>query len=72
MRQREIIRTTLGELIVALTDGVMPFIRDPLGKYTLVSYMLSDLLAQQHALVRKRSRQDNTRFARELNQKEMR
>jgi len=31
MRQREIIRTTLGELVVAVTDEVMPIIRDPSG-----------------------------------------
>ena len=41
MRQREIIRTTLGELIVAVTDEVMPIIRDPSGLYRVVSYILS-------------------------------
>ena len=31
MRQRKIIRTTLGELILAVTDEVMPIIRNPSG-----------------------------------------
>lgn len=33
MQQREIIRTTLGELIVAVTDEVTRFVRDPSGMY---------------------------------------
>ena len=33
MRQRKIIGTTLGELIVAVTDEVMPIIRNPSGVY---------------------------------------
>jgi hypothetical protein len=37
MRQRKIIRTTLGELIVAVTDEVVPIIRNPSGVYKLVS-----------------------------------
>jgi hypothetical protein len=36
MRQ-QIIRTTLGELIVAVTDEVVPIIRNPSGVYKLVS-----------------------------------
>jgi hypothetical protein len=47
MRQRKIIRTTLGELIVAVTDEVMPIMRNPSGVYKLVSFILSDLLARQ-------------------------
>ena len=53
MRQREIIRTTLGELIVAVTDEVMPIIRDPSGLYRVVSYILSDLLAHHQVRVSK-------------------
>ncbi len=56
MRQRKIIRTTLGELIVAVTDEVMPIMRNPSGAYKVVSFILSDLLGQQ-ARVPKRSRQ---------------
>ena len=33
MRQRKVIRTTLGELIVAVTDEVMPIMRNPSGAY---------------------------------------
>ena len=55
MRQRKVIRTTLGELIVAVTDEVMPIIRNPSGVYKIVSFILSDLLAHQ-TRVPKRSR----------------
>ena len=55
MRQRKVIRTTLGELIVAVTDEVMPIMRNPAGAYKVVSFILSDLLSQQ-ARVPKRSR----------------
>jgi len=56
MRQRKAIRTTLGELIVAVADEVMPIMRNPSGAYKVVSFILSDLLSQQ-ARVPKRSRQ---------------
>ena len=56
MRQREIIRTTLGELVVAVTDEVMPVIRDPSGLYMVVSCILSDLLAHHQVRVHNRSR----------------
>ena len=55
MRQRKIIRTTLGELIVAVTDEVMPIMKNPSGAYKVVSFILSDLLSQQVRLP-KRSR----------------
>ena len=54
MRQRKIIRTTLGELIVAVTDAVRPIIRDPSGLYRVVSYILSDLLAHHQVRVSKK------------------
>jgi len=57
MRQRKVIRTTLGELIVAVTDEVMPIIRDPSTMYMLVSCIVTDLLAHHHARVHKPSRQ---------------
>ena len=56
MRPRKIIRTTLGELIVAVTDQVMPIIPDRSAIYMVVSYILSDLLAHQRVRVHKRSR----------------
>jgi hypothetical protein len=56
MRQRKIIRTTLGELIVAVTDEVMPIIRDSSGLYLVVSFILSDLLTYHQVRIPKRSR----------------
>jgi hypothetical protein len=53
--QRKIITTTLGELIVAVTDEVKPIIRDPLDLYGVVSCILSDLLSRQRVRVPKRS-----------------
>jgi hypothetical protein len=56
MRQRKVITTTLGDIIVAVTDEVMPIIRDRPGLYMVVSYILTDLLARQRVRVHKRSR----------------
>jgi hypothetical protein len=44
----------LGELIVAVTDEVMPIIRDSSGLYRVVSYILSDLLAHHQVRVSKK------------------
>jgi hypothetical protein len=44
MRQRKVIRTTLGELIVTVTDEVMLIMRDPAGVYMVVSWVLNDVL----------------------------
>ena len=54
MRQRKIIKTTLGELIVAVTDEVRPIIRDRSGLYMVVSCILSDLLAHHQVRVSKK------------------
>jgi len=56
MRQRKIIKTTLGDLIVAVADEVMPIIRDPAGAYVVVSWVLSDVLARQRVRDHKQSR----------------
>ena len=48
MRQRKVIRTTLGELIAAVTDEVMPLIHDPSSLYMVVSCVLGDLEANYH------------------------
>jgi hypothetical protein len=56
MRQRNVITTTLGELIVAVTDEVMPFVADPSSLYMVVSCILGDLVAHNHLRLRKRSR----------------
>ena len=55
MWQRKVIRTTLGELIVAVTDEVMPITRDPSGLYKVVSFILSHLLTYHQVRVHKRS-----------------
>ena len=47
MRQRKVIKTTLGDLIVAVTDEVMPIVLDPAGAYMVVSWVLNDVLTRQ-------------------------
>jgi len=42
--RRKVIRTTLGDLIVAIMDEVASFVRDPLGRQLVTSYVLNDLL----------------------------
>jgi hypothetical protein len=56
MRRQEIIKTTLGELIVALTDEVMPFVRDPSVLYKVVSWTLNDVLARHRLRAQKEPR----------------
>ncbi|MCM3905572.1 MAG: hypothetical protein ND866_28090 [Pyrinomonadaceae bacterium] len=55
IRQGKVIRTTLGDLIAAVTDEVKPFVRDPSGLYTVVSYILNDVLARHRVRAHKRS-----------------
>ncbi len=47
MPQRKVIKTTLGDLIVAVTDEVMPIVQDPAGTYMVVSWVLNDVLTRQ-------------------------
>ena len=47
MRQRKVIKTTLGDLIAAVTDEVMPILRDPAGAYMVVSWVVNDVLTRQ-------------------------
>jgi hypothetical protein len=56
MRQRKVIKTTLGDLIAAVTDEVMQMVRDPAGAYGVVSWVLQDVLTRQHVRDRKRLR----------------
>ena len=56
MRQRRVIRTTLGELIVAVTDEVVPIIRNPSSLYAVVSCILNDLFAHHQIHAHKGSR----------------
>lgn len=55
MRQRTVIRTTLGDLIIAVTDEVVPFVRDSSSLYMVVSRVLDDVLA--HHQLRPENRQ---------------
>ena len=56
MRQRKVIRTTLGELIVAVTDEVKPFVHDPSDLYIATSCVLNELLGHNQLHVPKQSR----------------
>jgi hypothetical protein len=56
MRRHKVIKTTLGELIVVLTDEVMPFVRDPSALYKVVSWAVNDVLARRRPRVHKESR----------------
>ena len=47
--QRRVIKTTLGDLITAVTDDVMPFVREPSILYPVVSYIISDVLARRRS-----------------------
>jgi hypothetical protein len=55
IRQQKVIRTTLGDLVAAVTDEVKPFVRDPSGLYMVVSYILNDLLARHRLRAHKGS-----------------
>jgi hypothetical protein len=46
MRRQKVIRTTLGDLIAAVTDEVKPFVHDPSRAYLVVSYILNHILAR--------------------------
>jgi hypothetical protein len=52
----KVIRTTLGDLVVAVTDEVMPVIRKPSGGFVVVSFIVNDLLAQYQARADRRPR----------------
>jgi hypothetical protein len=46
----------LGDLVVAVTDEVMPVIRKPSGGFVVVSFIVNDLLAQYQARSDRRPR----------------
>jgi hypothetical protein len=56
MRQRKVIKTTLGDLIAAVTDEVRVFVNDPSDLYIATSFVLNDLLAHHGLPVPKQSR----------------
>ena len=47
MRERKVIKTTVGELIVAVTDEVVPLVRDSSDLYRVASCIINDVLARQ-------------------------
>jgi len=49
------VNTTLGELIVAVTDQVAPLTGDRVTTNSLVSYILQDLFLKRRVRLRKRS-----------------
>ncbi len=55
MQHQKVIRTTLGELVAAVADEIVPFVRDPASVYPVVPYILNDLLARHRAPVLERS-----------------
>jgi hypothetical protein len=46
MRRRQVIRTTLGDLIAAVTDEVAASMENTSDMYVVVSYIVSDLLSR--------------------------
>ena len=54
--QRKVIKTTLGDLIVAVMDEVTSLVGDPSGRYLMASCVLDDLLTHHRRRVPKRSR----------------
>jgi len=56
IKQRRVIKTTLGELVVAVTDEVKPFVREPSALYPVVSRIVDDVLARHRRRVHKWSR----------------
>jgi hypothetical protein len=60
MRSRKTVETTLGDLIVAVTDQIAPYVPDPRAVYLVVECILSDLVTQErlrfHSGVRRSSR----------------
>ena len=53
MRARKQIDTTLGDLIVAVSDAVSPLTHNRTNANVLVSYILSDLVASRRVRLKK-------------------
>jgi hypothetical protein len=56
MSRGKVIETTLGDLIVAVTDEVRPLVDNRSQLYTVVSFVVNDVLARRQFSARKRSR----------------
>jgi hypothetical protein len=66
MRPRKIIRTTLGDLIISLTDQVAPLVSDRSGIYSVVGFLLSDLLTHHRVPADERSRRTCLAFGQRI------
>jgi len=47
IKQRRVIKTTLGDLVITVTDEVMTFVREPSALYPVASSIINDLLARR-------------------------
>ena len=56
IKQQRVIKTTLGELVVAVTDEVMPLVREPSALYPAVSYIFNNVLTRRRRRVHTWSR----------------
>lgn len=56
IKQRRVIKTTLGDPVVAVTDEVMPFVREPSALYPVVSWIFNDVIARRRRRIHKWSR----------------
>lgn len=54
MRNRKVVKSTLGDLIAAVTDQVAPMVRDQQETYMIVSCILEDLFANNRIRLHKR------------------
>jgi hypothetical protein len=54
MRAKKQVNTTLGDLIAAVTDEVMPIAGNQANADALVSYILNDLLIAKRVRMKKR------------------
>ncbi|MBI2988118.1 MAG: hypothetical protein HYY45_15240 [Deltaproteobacteria bacterium] len=54
MARRETLETTLGDLIIALTDETTPFVGDDREANRVVAYILADLLYNSGKIVTNR------------------
>jgi hypothetical protein len=66
MRQPQIVRTTLGDLIAAVTEEVTAVIGDSPGTYIVVSYVVSDLLSRRGRAMARAINRDSFSFSRQF------
>ena len=56
MSQKQNADLTCGDLIVAITDQVTPFIQDPAARYQVVARIIADLLSRNAVRLGEHSR----------------